>query len=75
VEAALVTDFDSMVPGLNEADTCRKLVVPALQAAGWDDEPRSIREQVPFEDIVRYFGGVEALRAAVEELQRLLYAA
>ena len=28
-----------------EADTCRKLVVPKLLAAGWDDEPRSIAEQ------------------------------
>ena len=30
---------------LSEADTCRKLVVPRLQAAGWDDEPHSIAEQ------------------------------
>lgn len=29
----------------NEADTCRKSVVPALQAAGWDNEPHSIAEQ------------------------------
>lgn len=29
----------------NEADTCRKLVVPKLQAAGWDDDPHSIAEQ------------------------------
>ena len=29
----------------NEADTCRKFVVPRLQAAGWDDEPSSIAEQ------------------------------
>jgi type I restriction enzyme R subunit len=29
----------------NEADTCRKHVVPLLQAAGWDDEPHSIAEQ------------------------------
>ena len=29
----------------NEADTCRKLVVPKLQAAGWDNEPYSIAEQ------------------------------
>lgn len=29
----------------NEADTCRKLVVPKLQDAGWDDEPHSIAEQ------------------------------
>lgn len=33
------------MPPLNEADTCRKLVVPALQAAGWDDDPHSIAEQ------------------------------
>lgn len=30
---------------LSEADTCRKYVVPRLQAAGWDDEPHSIAEQ------------------------------
>lgn len=29
----------------NEADTCRKLVVPLLQQAGWDDDPHSIAEQ------------------------------
>jgi type I restriction enzyme R subunit len=29
----------------NEADTCRKLVVPKLQAAGWEDEPNSIIQQ------------------------------
>ena len=29
----------------NEADTCRQLVLPRLQAAGWDDEPHSIAEQ------------------------------
>lgn len=29
----------------NEADTCRKFVVPALQASGWDNEPHSIAEQ------------------------------
>jgi type I restriction enzyme R subunit len=28
-----------------EADTCRLLVVPKLQAAGWDDEPHFIAEQ------------------------------
>src|SRR5438552_12784362 len=28
-----------------EADTCRKLVVPKLQGAGWDSEPYSIAEQ------------------------------
>lgn len=33
-----------------EADTCRKFVVPALQAAGWDDAPREIAEQRSFTD-------------------------
>ncbi len=30
---------------MNEADTCRKFVVPLLQAAGWDNDPHSIAEQ------------------------------
>ncbi len=30
---------------LTEADTCRKLVVPKLQTAGWENEPHSIAEQ------------------------------
>ncbi|MCB0810745.1 MAG: DEAD/DEAH box helicase family protein, partial [Flavobacteriales bacterium] len=30
---------------MNEADTCRKFVVPKLQGAGWDVEPHSIAEQ------------------------------
>lgn len=34
----------------NEADTCRKYVVPALQAAGWETEPHRINEQVTFTD-------------------------
>jgi type I restriction enzyme R subunit len=34
----------------NEADTCRKFVVPKLQSAGWDDEPHSIAEQRAFTD-------------------------
>ena len=34
----------------NEADTCRRYVVPKLQATGWDDEPHRINEQVTFTD-------------------------
>ena len=30
---------------MNEADTCRKFVLPKLQSAGWDNEPHSISEQ------------------------------
>jgi type I restriction enzyme R subunit len=29
----------------SEADTCRKFVVPKLQARGWDNDPHSIAEQ------------------------------
>ncbi len=29
----------------SEADTCRKFVVPLLQAVGWDNDPHSIGEQ------------------------------
>jgi type I restriction enzyme, R subunit len=29
----------------SEADTCRKHVVPKLQATGWDNNPHSIAEQ------------------------------
>ncbi len=35
---------------LNEADTCRRYVVPGLQAAGWDTEPHRLNEQVTFTD-------------------------
>jgi len=38
------------MPGLNEADTCRRYVVPKLHNAGWDDEPHRINEQVTFTD-------------------------
>jgi type I restriction enzyme R subunit len=34
----------------NEADTCRKFVVPKLQAAGWDTNPHRLNEQVTFTD-------------------------
>jgi type I restriction enzyme R subunit len=35
---------------MNEADTCRKLVRPKLEAAGWDTPPRLSSEQTPFTD-------------------------
>jgi len=34
----------------NEADTCRRYVVPRLQAAGWDNDPPRINAQVTFTD-------------------------
>ena len=38
------------MPGLTEADTCRKFVVPNLVATGWDNEPHSFTEQRTFTD-------------------------
>lgn len=35
---------------MNEADTCRKEVVPRLVTAGWDNEPHSFMEQRTFTD-------------------------
>jgi type I restriction enzyme R subunit len=33
-----------------EADTCRRLITPKLQAAGWESDPHSIAEQRYFTD-------------------------
>ena len=35
---------------LNEADTCRKYVLPKLIDAGWDNDPHSFTEQKTFTD-------------------------
>ena len=35
---------------MNEADTCRTYITPALQRAGWDRDPHRISEQVTFTD-------------------------
>ncbi len=47
---------------LNEADTCRKFVVPKLQAAGWDTPPHAINEQRTFTDGRIIFTGGKARR-------------
>lgn len=39
-----------MIPLLNEADTCRKFVVPNLTQSGWEKDPHSINEQYVFTD-------------------------
>jgi len=41
----VVNNTDWHPPRASEADTCRKYVVPLLQAAGWDSEPHSIAKQ------------------------------
>ena len=47
---------------VTEADTCRKFIVPKLQAAGWDDAPCAIQEQRTFTDGRGMFvGGIPRL--------------
>ena len=48
----------------NEADTCRRFVVPNLQAAGWDNEPHSIAGQCYFTDGPTIVRGHRAERKA-----------
>ncbi|WP_346189982.1 EcoAI/FtnUII family type I restriction enzme subunit R [Rubritalea halochordaticola] len=45
---------------MNEADTCRKYIVPKLQSAGWDSEPYFLAEQRTFTNTkgsIRIVGG------------------
>lgn len=49
----------------SEADTCRKFVVPRLQASGWDNDPHSIAEQR------RIVARIERLAAKVHEAKQL----
>lgn len=35
---------------ITERDTCRKYILPKLQAAGWEGDPRSIQEEKSFTD-------------------------
>jgi len=46
----MVVTLNRVVITSNEADTCRKCVVPGLIEAGWDDPPHSIAEQRTFTD-------------------------
>jgi type I site-specific restriction endonuclease len=45
------------LPGLNEADTCRIYITPALKAAGWCDPHWRIAEQHYFTDGQIYLVG------------------
>ena len=57
---------------MNEADTCRKYVVPKLQAAGWDDRPHAINEQRTFTDGRVVFVGGKARRGKQKRADYLL---
>ncbi|MDI7266918.1 MAG: DEAD/DEAH box helicase family protein [Myxococcota bacterium] len=57
---------------MNEADTCRKYVVPKLQDAGWDHEPHVINEQVTFTDGRIVVAGRKARRRVGKRADYLL---
>lgn len=57
---------------MNEADTCRKFVVPKLQAAGWDNRPHAINEQKTFTDGRVVFIGGKARRGKQKRSDYLL---
>ncbi len=57
---------------MNEADTCRKYVVPKLQAAGWDQEPHVINEQATFTDGRIVVAGRKARRRVGKRADYLL---
>lgn len=56
----------------NEADTCRKYVVPKLQAAGWEEPPRSITKQRTFTDGRIVVAGSKARRGPQKRADYLL---
>ena len=57
---------------MNEADTCRKFVVPKLQKAGWDEHPHAINEQRSFTDGKIVFVGAKARRGKQKRADYLL---
>ena len=57
---------------LTEADTCRKLVVPKLQSAGWDTPPHAINEQRTFTDGRIVFARGKARRGRQKRVDYLL---
>jgi len=57
---------------LNEADTCRKYVVPRLVAAGWDEDPHSIAEQRSITDGRIVPAGKSFVRKAPKRVDYLL---
>lgn len=57
---------------LQEADTCRKYVVPRLLAAGWDEDPHSIAEQRSITDGRIVPAGKSFVRKAPRRVDYLL---
>jgi type I restriction enzyme R subunit len=61
------------VLAMNEADTCRELVTPAIRAAGWGDSPYMIGEQRTFTDGRIVVAGGRVKRGKQSRADYLLY--
>ncbi len=57
---------------INEADTCRKYVIPRLTQAGWDEPPHSFAEQKTFTDGRIVVAGSKASRGPQKRADYLL---
>ena len=56
----------------NEADTCRKYILPKLIESGWDNEPHRINEQITFTDGRIVLAGSKVKRRAQKRADYLL---
>ncbi len=56
----------------NEADTCRKNILPKLIESGWDSEPHRINEQITFTDGRIVLAGNKVKRRAQKRADYLL---
>lgn len=56
----------------NEADTCRKYVLPKLIDAGWDNDPHSVTEQRTFTDGRIVVSGAKVRRRPKKRVDYLL---
>src|SRR5437867_852894 len=57
---------------MNEADTCRKYVIPRLVQSGWDSDPYSFTEQKTFTDGRIVLAGSRVRRRAQKRCDYLL---
>jgi len=60
-------------PIITEADTCRELITPNLQAAGWASAPHAIGEQRSFTDGRIIASGGKVRRGQQKRADYLLY--
>jgi type I restriction enzyme R subunit len=71
-ELATMSNAIILGDAMNEAETCRTLVRPKLEAAGWDNAPHSVGGQVSFTDGRIIVAGSKAVRGEQKRADFLL---